>query len=334
MATRVILTGIKPTGDPHLGNYLGAILPARTLAQANPDHPKLFFIADAHALTTLNNPQQLQQFRRTIAATWLAFFTDVPQCYFYFQSDIAAIFELYWILSCVCPKGLLNRAHAYKSLVAANTASHTDPDRGINHGLFSYPVLMAADILLFGTTHVPAGADQKQHVEIAVELAKQLNRHLKTPLPIPQPIIPDKAEVIPGIDGQKMSKNYNNTLPLFAPPPDLKKRIAKIKTASMPLGTPLDWTTCLVYQLFTHVAPESAQAALKADYESGRIGFGQAKEALFTAYTTYFQSYGQAFENYIKAPHTLDQIMQSHTVVVRDMANQRLQAIKQDLGLQ
>lgn len=256
MSSNIILTGIKPTGDPHLGNYLGAILPALNMARQSSREKKYFFIADYHALTTFKNKKELLDYRHKVAATWLSFFEEIDHCYFYFQSQIPEIFELYWILSCFCPKGLLNRAHAYKALVAKNNDQGYDPDRHINHGVFSYPVLMAADIILFHANKIPIGPDQKQHVEIAIEIVKNLNKSLDQKIPIPEPIIDTNNNVVIGIDGQKMSKNYNNTLPLFADEKELKKRIGKIQTDSTPLGLPINPDKCNIFKLFSYVSPK------------------------------------------------------------------------------
>ena len=230
------------------------------------------------------------EFRYNVAATWLSFFDKIDNCSFYFQSDIPQIFELYWILSCFCPKGLLNRAHAYKSLVATNIENGNDSDNQINHGIFSYPVLMAADILLFEATHIPIGADQKQHVEIAVEIVKSLNRHLSNKIPLPKPVIADNSELIIGIDGRKMSKNYNNTLPIFASEKDLKKKIGKIQTASVPMGTPLDADSCNVFKISSYLLAPNELAELKIKYESGDIGFGHAKMALLDTFKDKFSA--------------------------------------------
>lgn len=328
----IILTGIKPTGDPHLGNYLGAIQPAQSLAMANPLAKKFFFIADYHALTALKDAETMRTYRHVIAATWLAFFSDIEDCYFYFQSSIPEIFELYWILSCFCPKGLLNRAHAYKTITNQNSAKGKDLDDTINHGLFSYPVLMAADILLFGATHIPVGKDQKQHVEIAVDIVQHINRYLISPIPIPTPVIQENSDVIIGIDGQKMSKNYSNTLPLFAPESSLKKVIGKIKTDSTPLGKPLNPDTCLVFNFIRHIVPTNRLDDIREQYESGTIGYGHAKQSLLNEYLTYFDAPRRRFESLMETPDIIHQTLAPSTAHVQSIATDRLLAIRNCLG--
>jgi tryptophanyl-tRNA synthetase len=332
MTDDVILTGIKPTGAPHLGNYLGAIQPAMAMASGHPNNKKLFFIADYHALTTMKDPENMRAYRQCVAATWLAFFEGVDHAYFYFQSQIPQIFELYWILSCFCPKGLLNRAHAYKTVVAHNVDQGHDPDRQVNHGVFSYPVLMAADILLFQATQIPIGPDQKQHVEIAIEIVTHLNRYLNYPIPIPAPLMNHVSEVIIGIDGQKMSKNYNNTLPVFASSSELKKRIAKIKTTSTPLGTPLDWVNCHVFKLFSYISDTAEQDDLKSQYASGNMGYGHAKAHLGQAYEAYFKSAQSVFNHLMSHPSLIQDRLSADAKKVSSMAEKNLMSIKQALG--
>lgn len=328
----VILTGIKPTGDPHLGNYLGAIKPALKIAEDNPSASKNFFIADYHALTTLKDPKLMKEYRQVIAATWLSFFKDQKDCTFYFQSQIPEIFELYWILSCCCPKGLLNRAHAYKSLVNQNISNKNDPDNQINQGLFSYPVLMAADILLFHANKIPVGADQKQHVEIAAEIVNYANRFLNDPIPKPEPLIEENVETIIGIDGQKMSKNYNNTIPIFSDEKKLKKILGKIKTDSTPLGQPLDPTTCNVFQFLTYLSTKSRLSEIEIEYKSGAIGYGHAKQYLLAEFLTYFNETKKEYEFLMSNPDELDKRLSNSLKKVRDTAKVNLLSIKQSFG--
>ncbi|MGC6367656.1 MAG: tryptophan--tRNA ligase [Candidatus Marinamargulisbacteria bacterium] len=332
MSTPIYLTGIKPTGEPHLGNYLGAIKPAIELVKNHASSINYFFIADYHALTTIKDPKVMKNYRYHVAATWLSFFENLDNCCFYFQSDVPQIFELYWILSCFCPKGLLNRAHAYKSIVGKNIEANHDPDKNINHGLFSYPVLMAADILLFEATHIPIGADQKQHVEIAIEIVKGLNRFLSVKIPLPKPIIQENAELIIGIDGQKMSKNYNNTLPIFADEKDLKKRIGKISTSSIPMGQPLDDKSCNVFKLSSYLMSINELSNLKSKYQSGAIGYGHAKAELLATFQSYFHNQKQRFESFLSDPITLEHQLSKSSNALKEKATQRLASIKKDLG--
>tara|TARA_Y100001935_G_scaffold251715_1_gene254270 strand:+ start:8966 stop:9973 length:1008 start_codon:yes stop_codon:yes gene_type:complete len=333
MSSNIILTGIKPTGDPHLGNYLGAILPALDMARQNANEKKYFFIADYHALTTVKNKQELLEYRHKIAATWLSFFEGIDHCYFYFQSQIPEIFELYWILSCFCPKGLLNRAHAYKALVAKNIDQGYDPDRHINHGVFSYPVLMAADILLFHANKIPIGPDQKQHVEIAIEIVKNLNKIMDKKIPLPEPIIDTSNNLVIGIDGQKMSKNYNNTLPIFSDEKELKKRIGKIQTDSTPLGEPLNPDNCNIFKLFSYIASTDEIANLKQEYQSGTIGYGHAKKYLLSAYKSYFESKKNKYDAYMANKASLEHALNTSSKSVKEIANAHLKDIKMAIGI-
>ena len=333
MSSNVILTGIKPTGDPHLGNYLGAILPALEMARNNPTDKKYFFIADYHALTTIKNKVELMDYRYKIAATWMSFFNDVENCTFYFQSQIPEIFELYWILSCFCPKGLLNRAHAYKSLVAKNNKEGHDADRHINNGIFSYPVLMAADILLFNANKIPIGPDQKQHVEIAIEIVKNLNKLLTNKISIPEPMINQSNDVIIGIDGQKMSKNYNNTLPIFADEKELKKRVGKIQTDSTPLGEPLNPSNCNVFKFYSYITTKESQDRLSKEYQSGTIGYGHAKKYFLDAYMDYFEKAKEQYDFFMNNKSKLELALTESSKDVVQVAHEQLIGIKKDLGI-
>tara|TARA_A100001015_G_scaffold320552_1_gene447341 strand:- start:815 stop:1813 length:999 start_codon:yes stop_codon:yes gene_type:complete len=328
----IILTGIKPTGDPHLGNYLGAIKPALAMAHNNPNDQKYFFIADYHALTTLKDPTLMAEYRAIIAATWLSFFTDQSNCSFYFQSEIPEIFELYWILSCFCPKGLLNRAHAYKAVVANNVENGHDPDRQINQGVFSYPVLMAADILLFHANQVPVGADQKQHVEIAGEIVNHVNKFLSNPIPKPEPLIDQTVETIVGIDGQKMSKNYNNTIPLFADSAAIKKTIGRIQTDATPMGDPLNPDACNVFKLMSYLASPSELESLRSDYQTGAIGYGHAKQRLHESYMHYFNDVRLRYDALMVDKNQLHQRISAASAPIQKVAAERLLSIKQSLG--
>ncbi len=330
--SHIILTGIKPTGEPHLGNYLGAIKPALKMAKENPNAQKYFFIADYHALTTLKDPKLMRDYRHIIAATWLSFFENEPGCDFYFQSDISEIFELYWILSCCCPKGLLNRAHAYKALVNQNIEHNHDPDKQINQGLFSYPVLMAADILLFNANKVPVGADQKQHVEIAGEIVNFINRFLADPISKPEPLIDKSVEIIIGIDGQKMSKNYNNTIPIFSEDKVIKKLIGKIQTDSTPLGTPLNPESCNIFKLISYLASSNQIAEIEDEYKQGKIGYGHAKKYLYELHIDYFKKANEQYQFYLNKPIELEKKLENSTIKVKNTAKSNLLKIKEAFG--
>jgi tryptophanyl-tRNA synthetase len=220
------LTGITTTGTPHLGNYVGAIRPAIQASQ-QADNLSFYFLADFHALIKSQEPEKIHQSSMEIAATWLALGLDVDNAIFYRQSDVPEIPELCWLLTCMAAKGLMNRAHAYKASVQANKEANEDPDFGVTMGLYSYPVLMAADILMFNANKVPVGKDQIQHVEMARDIASRFNHHFGENFTLPQAVVDDNVAVLQGLDGRKMSKSYNNTIPLFLPEKKLKKHINK-----------------------------------------------------------------------------------------------------------
>jgi tryptophanyl-tRNA synthetase len=278
---RRILTGIKPTGTPHVGNYLGAIRPALRLAD-DPQLEACYFIADYHALTTVHDRAALDRLIHEVAATWLACGLSAERTMFYRQSDVPEIFELAWILACFTSKGWMNKAHAYKARVAeAEAAGEADVDAGVSMGLYEYPVLMAADILAFDTHVVPVGKDQVQHIEIARDIAQRLNHVFgEELLVLPEASVEADVATIPGLDGRKMSKSYDNTIPLFAPPKQLKKIIGRMVTDSSPPETPKDPDTSTIFQLYRLLARPEEIAALRERYAAG-IGWGDAKAELF-----------------------------------------------------
>src|SRR5580704_16866906 len=257
--TERVLTGIKPTGSPHIGNLLGAIRPALQLADSGLD--AMYFIADYHALTTVQDAKRMAELTREVAATWLAFGLDPSRVTFYRQSDIPEIFELAWVLACFTSKGWMNKAHAYKAAVEA--AKTDDPDAGIGMGLYEYPILMAADILSFDVDLVPVGKDQVQHIEIARDIAQRINHVTgREVLKLPRAKIDAATELVPGIDGRKMSKSYDNTLPLFATPKQLAKQVGRIVTDSLPPEAPKDPDTSTVFKIYRAVATPGETLAL------------------------------------------------------------------------
>lgn len=274
MATRV-LTGITTTGTPHLGNYVGAIRPA-IAASLKPDVDAYLFLADYHALIKSQDPERIAQSSREIAATWLALGLDPARAHFYRQSDIPEVTELTWVLCCSAAKGLMNRAHAYKAAVAANEEGGADPDFGITMGLFSYPVLMAADILIFNAHQVPVGRDQIQHVEMARDIAQRFNHHYDAVFTLPEAVVEDHVAVLQGLDGRKMSKSYNNTIPLFGTEKQLQKSINKIKTNLLEPGEPKDPDDAIVFQVWCAFADEVERERMRAAFADG-IGWGRQK---------------------------------------------------------
>lgn len=277
-----MLTGIKPTGSPHVGNLLGAIRPALRLADEGLE--AMYFIADYHALTTVHPPEhgpdELRKQTYEVAATWLAMGLDPERTLFYRQSDVPEIFELAWIFNCFTSKGWMNKAHAYKAIVADKEAKgEADVDAGINTGIYTYPILMAADIVAFDVDLVPVGKDQVQHVEIARDIAQRINSaYGKEVLRLPKAKLEDNAAIVPGTDGRKMSKSYNNTIPLFAPPKQMKKVINSIVTDSRPPEEPKEPEGTL-FEIYKAIATPAEVEALAARYRSG-IGWGDAKKAL------------------------------------------------------
>lgn len=275
-----VLTGITTTGTPHLGNYVGAIKPAIEESWRD-DIQSYYFMADYHALVKGSDPKRIHQSGLENAATWLALGLDTDRATFYRQSDIPEIMELNWILGCMTAKGLMNRAHAYKAAVQNNVESEqNDPDFGITMGLFSYPVLMAADILVFNADKVPVGQDQVQHLEMARDIAKRMNHNYKTRFTLPEVVVGKETALLSGLDGRKMSKSYDNTIPLFVPENKLLKLVRKIKTNSLEPGEPKNPSTCTLFQIFSAFATEEEVLAKRNQYESG-AGWGDLKNELF-----------------------------------------------------
>ena len=270
-----ILTGITTTGTPHIGNYLGAIKPAINLASDFDE--SFYFLADYHAIIKNSDSNAVGQSVEDIALAWLSCGLDTNKSFFYRQSDVPEILELSWILSCVTAKGLMNRSHAYKSATSMNT---DEEDKGITMGLFSYPVLMAADILMFNATHVPVGNDQIQHIEMTRDIAGRFNHIYKKTFELPEAIIQDKNNTVPGIDGRKMSKSYKNIIPLLSSEKQLKKSILKIVTNSLEPGDPKDTKDCTIFSLYTYFASKDEIDELTNAYKEG-IGWGDAKNMLF-----------------------------------------------------
>ena len=328
---KVALTGIKPTGTPHLGNYLGAIKPALELTR---DYSPFYFIADYHALTSVHNAAALRESIYQVAATWLALGLDPEQSCFYKQSDIPEIFELSWILSCFTPKGFMNRAHAYKDKVAKNQAEGLEADEGVNMGLYGYPCLMDADILMFRSNVVPVGKDQKQHIEFARDVAQRFNSHYGTDaFVIPEPIIREETDVIPGLDGRKMSKSYGNTIELFLEPKALKKKVGAIVTNSQGIDEPKDPETCNVFRLYRLFAtPEQCQA-LSARYRAGGLGWGHAKAELQAVLEETFGPARARYEALLADTAQIDKVLAYGAQKARPIASELLRQVRQAIGI-
>lgn len=325
-----VLTGVKPTGDLHLGNFLGAIKPA--LAQSKElSSDSYFFIADYHSLNSLPKPDQLKQHTLEIAAAWLALGLNPKKSVFYRQSDVPEIFELAQILNSFTAKGLMNRAHAYKAATDA-AEDQTDVDRKINMGLFTYPILMSADILAIRATLVPVGEDQLQHIEIARDIAGKLNHFTKSKvLAIPQPFIQKAGSLIPGIDGRKMSKSYDNGIPLFAIESKLRKAVMRITTDSTDANAPKDAESSLVFQIFKLVATDEQTLALKAQLESG-MSWGDAKQALFEELNRLLSEPRQKFNDILSNRSALLKELALGAEQARQTSQKTLQDVKSALG--
>jgi len=330
MRKPISLTGIKPTGTPHLGNYLGMIQPALNLVK---HYQPIYFIADYHALTTLHDRELLKQYTHELAATWLALGLNPDEVIFYRQSDIPEIFELTWILSCFTTKGLLNRAHAYKSIADANTSIGRPIDDGVNGGLFQYPVLMASDILLFNTDIVPVGYDQRQHIEIARDIAISFNATYGDVLTIPEAVIQEAVSVIPGIDGRKMSKSYNNTIPLFAEPKQLRKQVMRIVTDSKRPEDPKNPDECNVFAIYQHVADADDVRVMRERYIKGGVAYGELKQQLFELLDNRFSEARERYHELIEQPKQIDEILDAGAQKARQIAQHNLNQVRSVLGV-
>ena len=311
MARQTWLTGITTSGTPHLGNYVGAIRPAIEASRAE-DRDGYFFLADYHALIKGRDPERLRRSRREIAAAWLALGLDTERATFYRQSDIPEIPELTWILTCQTAKGLMNRAHAYKALVQANVEAGADapaePDRGITMGLFSYPILMSADILMFRATHVPVGRDQIQHVEMARDIAQRFNHHYGELLVPPSFVVDEDSAVLAGLDGRKMSKSYDNTIPLFESSKRLRKSIMRIVTNSLEPGVPKDPEGSALFDIHRAFASEAESEAFRRAFHDG-IAWGEAKQQLFELVDGVLAEPRERYEELMANPERIERVL-------------------------
>lgn len=326
-----ILTGIKPTGEPHLGNYIGAIRPSLELAKKK-NISSYLFIADSHSLTSNTSPESRESSIYKVAASWLACGLDPEKTSFYRQSDIPELFELAWILSCLTPKGLMNRAHSYKAKRDQNLqAGKKDLDDEINMGLYNYPILMSADILLFSPDEVPVGSDQIQHLEITRDIAQKANRIYKKKLfTIPKALIREENP-LSGIDGRKMSKSYNNEIPLFLESKARQKLIRRIKTDSTPAEAPKESKNCLIFQMYKHFASKQDIQSLEKSYKEG-ISWGEAKDILFEKLEELFKEKNLIYNDLMENPKELERILKQGYDKVRGEAFESLKKIKDHVG--
>ncbi|MBX7231917.1 MAG: tryptophan--tRNA ligase [Bdellovibrionales bacterium] len=332
MSQKTILTGVKPTGQPHLGNYLGAMKPAIELSK-QPKTQTYLFIADYHSLITVHKRDELNHMIYEVAATWLACGLDPSRTCFYKQSSIPEIFELNWILSCFTPKGLLNRAHAYKAKIQENQElGRTDLDTGVSMGLFNYPVLMAADIVIFNADEIPVGEDQIQHLEMARDMVQKFNRQYGEVLRLPQFSL-KRQKLIPGLDGRKMSKSYDNHIFLFLEEKKLRKQIMKIKTDSLPPEAPKDPNQSTIFELYQFFASESQIEALRQRYLNG-IGWGEAKEELFQLLNSHLAKPREEYRRWMNEKAELEKLLIAGADRARQEAQQLLKKVRQAIGVE
>ncbi len=327
---QVVLTGIKPTGTPHIGNYFGAIKQAIEMSESA-EFDNFYFIADYHALNSLKNKDDMQKYTRELACTWLACGLNPEKVLFYRQSQVPEATELCWILMNVTPKGLMDRAHAYKACTQANLEMGKDEDDGINMGLYNYPILMAADILLFNTKFVPVGADQKQHVEMARDIAKYFNKKYGYALVVPQERIQEKTATLVGLDGRKMSKSYGNQIPLFCDEKTLKKLIAGIKTdSSLPTEPkPLDSTIFEYIKLFGN---EIQISEMEQKFKTG-LSWAEAKGSLFEIMNGYVKPMREKYDYYMNHFEEVVAMLEYGEEKARKIARETIERVKKAVGV-
>ncbi len=331
MKTQRVLTGITTSGTPHLGNYVGAVRPtvrASRLAEVE----SFYFLADYHALIKVGEPARVQRSTLEIAATWLACGLDPEKVTFYRQSDIPEIPELTWLLTCVTGKGVLNRAHAYKASVDKNNAANMDPDAGVTAGLFMYPVLMAADILMFNAHKVPVGRDQIQHIEMARDIAASFNHLYGEHFTLPEAAIEDHVATLPGLDGRKMSKSYDNTIPLFAPRDQLKKLIMGIVTDSRAPGEPKSTDGSALFQLYQAFASAEETTAMEKAYADG-ISWGDAKQVLFERLDLEIAPMRAVYDELIQEPARIEMTLKAGADKARAIATPFTARLRHAVGL-
>ena len=324
MSDQIVLTGIKPTGTPHMGNYVGALKPLVRMAKTN----KTFvIIADLHALNIIHDPKQIQQHTYEIAAILMALGLNLDNATLFRQSDIVQVSQLATMLMNVTPKGLMNRAHSYKAAVDKNIAMGIDVDAGVNMGLYTYPILMAADILLYDTDIVPVGADQKQHVEFARDIAGYFNHIYGETFKLPEPMIGADTGIIPGLDGRKMSKSYDNVIPLFAPESELKKKIMRIITDSKLPDEPKNPDESTIFQLYRHFARENEIADLRARFERGGMGYGDAKKILFEKINSVLSAPRAEYERLMANTAEIDAVLASGAARARSIGEKTYERV-------
>lgn len=332
MSQDIYLTGITTTGTPHIGNYVGAIRPG-VAASKDPAKQNYYFLADLHALAKAEDPERIHRSTLEIAAAWLALGLDTDNAVFYRQSDIPEIPELTWILTSVTAKGLMNRAHSYKAMVQANQeGGSSDPDKGITMALYSYPILMAADILMFKSTKVPVGRDQKQHVEMARDVAQRFNHHYGELFVLPEAEISENTATLAGLDGRKMSKSYNNTIPLFANEKQLRKLIMKIKTNSLEPGEPKDTGDSTLFDIYKAFATEAEVREIAKRYAEG-IAWGEMKQVLFEYLNDHLAPAREEYQRLIADPAEVERALLEGAGKAREVCVPYLAQIRYAVGI-
>ena len=329
--SRRVLTGITTTGTPHLGNYVGSIR-AAVRASREPGVQSFYFLADYHALIKCDEPARIQRSTLEIAASWLAAGLDPEQVTFYRQSDIPEIPELTWLLTCVTGKGLLNRAHAYKAMLDKNAATGADPDSDVTAGLFMYPVLMAADILMFKAHQVPVGRDQIQHIEMARDIAASFNHLYGEHLVPPEALIDEHVALLPGLDGRKMSKSYDNVIALFGPREQLRRQIMSIVTDSRAPGEPKDTEGSALYQIYRAFADDAEAADFARAFADG-IGWGDAKQRLFERIDAEMGPMRERYQHLMAHPGEVETLLRRGADKARALATPLMRELRQAVGL-
>ncbi len=332
MSQDIYLTGITTTGTPHIGNYVGAIRPG-IAASKDPRNNNYYFLADLHSLAKAEDPKKMHQSTLEIAAAWLALGLDTDNAMFYRQSDIPEIPQLTWILTGVTAKGLMNRAHSYKAMVQANEESgNRDPDKGIMMALYSYPILMAADILMFKSTKIPVGRDQKQHVEMTRDIAQRFNHNYGDILVIPEAVIDDNTAVLKGLDGRKMSKSYNNIIPIFEDEKKLRKHIMKIKTNSLEPGEPKDTEDSTLFDIYKAFAKEDEVKDIEKKYAEG-IAWGEMKQILFEYLNDHIKPARDEYQRLIDDPKIIEDELQKGALKAREISVPYIEEIRHAVGI-
>lgn len=318
-----ILTGVQSTGTPHLGNLLGAIIPAIEMANS-PENESFIFIADMHSFTQIKDAETLRENTYSVAATWLAFGIDIERSFFYRQSDLPQVTELSWYLSCMFPFQRLTLAHSFKD--------KSDRLEDVNAGLFTYPMLMAADILLYDAEEVPVGKDQLQHLEITRDVASRFHAKFGDTFVLPEPKISEDVMIVPGTDGQKMSKSRNNYINIFLPEKKLRKQIMQIETDSTPLEAPKNPDTCNVFNLYKLIASKEEIATMRQNYEGGNYGYGHAKQALFELICTKYKTQIERYHYFMNNRNEIDNALEVGAQKAEKIANEVLSRVRGKIG--